>query len=85
MLTFLFSTVLPIAWKTTLISAGISLLSIILIIIFGVLTVASDSLLGSILGFIFIIMPCIVAKISGCIFSISFAISSVLFILKLIL
>lgn len=85
MLTYLISTILPIAWKATLMSGAILLIAFIIMTIAGGLTVASDSLFGIIVGLIFTVIPLIVVRLSAFVFSISISISAILFILKMIL
>ena len=85
MLTYLISTILPIACKVALISGITLLISTILMIIFGGLSVASDSLLGSFLCLIGTLIPAIIARISGAIFGFSLTATVILFLLKLFL
>ena len=85
MLTYLISTILPIAWKATLMSGAILLIAFIIMAISGGLAVASESLFGIILGLIFTVIPLIVVRLSAFVFSISISISAILFVLKMIL
>lgn len=85
MLTYLVSTVLPIAWKTVLISGAIFLIAFIAMIVFGGLTVVSESVFGAIAGVICTIIPLLVVRISAFVFSLSFTITAILFVIKLII
>lgn len=80
---FVVGTVLPIAWKFTLVTGVTTLVCFALVAILGGIAVTTENVVGAIFSFIFMTIPTLIMYVTGALFKVSLFVTVISFIIKI--